>query len=217
MKHTLLIRLGGLAAMVGGAASVTLGLLYILQARGLTFDPTEKALQRGHYENPTLDLLVVGVLSAIASLHAVQRGRYGTPERLTSLAAFVGMAIAVVGGLLGGLVPALTGQAMLLVLVGLLAATAGVVGLGIVTITAGVLPRWCGVALLAGSPPVVFVGFMAASLLEASLGSVGLRSVVPGGVGWGALWAWPGVAWALVGYAIFRAAAHRSEQPSRVR
>ena len=162
MASSLLIRLGGLVAMVGGLAAATLGLLYVLQARGMSLDSTEKALQKGHYENPTLDILVVGVLAAIASLHVIQRGRYGPPGRLTALAAFAGVAMAVVGGLLGGLVPALTGQAMLLVLVGLLAATAGVVGLGIVTVTARVLPRWCGVALVAGSPPFVFVGFMAA-------------------------------------------------------
>jgi hypothetical protein len=217
MKSSNLIRLGGLAAMVGGVASATLGFLYVLQARGVSLDFTEKALQKAQYESMTLSLLVVGVLAAIATLHALQRGRYGTPGRLTSLAAFAGLAMVVVVGLLGGLVPALPGQAMLLVLVGLLAATAGVVGLGIVTITARVLPRWCGMALVAGSPPVVFVGFMAASLQETSLGSVGLRSVVPGGVGWGALWAWPGAAWALVGFAIFRAGSAHQQRPSRVR
>ena len=71
MASTILIRLGGLVAMVGGAASATLGLLYILEAGGLTLDPTEKALQKGHYENPILNLLVVGVLAAIAALHVL--------------------------------------------------------------------------------------------------------------------------------------------------
>jgi hypothetical protein len=217
MTRTGLIRLGGLVAMVGGVASATLGFLYVLQARGVALDSTEKAVQKAHYESTTLMLLVVGVLAAIAALHVIQRESYGPRGSLSSLAAFAGLAMVVVVGLLGGLVPAMPGQAMPLVLVGLLAVSAGVLGLGIVTITAGVLPRWCGVALVAGSPPFVFVGFMAASLLEASLGSVGLRSVVPGGVGWGALWAWPGAAWALVGFAIFRAGARQAQQASRVR
>ena len=117
--------------MVGGAASATLGLLYILEARGLTLDPTEKALQKGHYENPTLNLLVVSVLAAIAALHVAQRRNYGRWGALASVAAFAGLAITAGDGLLGGFVPVLAGQTMVLMLVGVLVASAGVVGLGV--------------------------------------------------------------------------------------
>lgn len=217
MASTILIRLGGLVAMVCGAASATLGLLYILEARGLTLDPTEKALQKGHYENPTLNLLVLGVLAAIAALHIAQRRHYGRWGALVSGAAFAGLAMTAGGGLLGGFVPALAGQAMLLMLVGVLVASASVVGLGIRTLTAKVLPRWCGVAVVVGSPPFVFLAFMAVGFLESGLASAGLPSETSGGMGWGVLWALPGLSWALVGYAVFRAGAYRSEQPSRVR
>ena len=42
-----------------------------------------------------------------------------------------------------------------LLTVGVVVGSAGIVLLGVVTITARVLPRWCGVAIIAGSP---FVG-----------------------------------------------------------
>jgi hypothetical protein len=188
--------------MVGGVASATLGLLYVLQARGVTLDSTEKALQKGNYENPVLTVLLVGVLIAIAALHVIQRRDYGMQGALSSLAAFVGVAMTVGGNLLGELIPTpvMTSVAIILLGVGALAASFGVVGLGIVTITAQVLPRWSGVALIAGSPPAVGLEFMFLSLA------------------WpGAFWTLVGVPWLVVGYAIFRAAARRSVQPSRVR
>jgi hypothetical protein len=48
LASTALIRLGSLAAMVEGLAAATLGLLYVLQARGSTLGPIGKALQKGH-------------------------------------------------------------------------------------------------------------------------------------------------------------------------
>jgi hypothetical protein len=107
MKRTSLTRLAGLAAMVGGVASATLGLLYVLQARGVTLDTTEKALQKGQYENPVSTMLLVGVLAAIAALHTIQRRHYGSPGALASVVAFVGVAMTVGANLLGELVPAM--------------------------------------------------------------------------------------------------------------
>jgi hypothetical protein len=146
-------------------------------------------------------LLLLGAMAAIAALHALQRGLYGPGawERyglgvLTSLASLVGVALILVGDLgdVGGLrYQALAGLrpvAMNLFLIGLLVATIGILALGIATIAARKLPWWCGAALLAGSPPIAF--FLGPLL---------------------------GVPWALVGYAIFRAAGRRTQKPSRVR
>ena len=205
MRRTVLIRLGGLVAMVGGVASATLGLLYALQARGVSLGSIENALQKGNYENPVLTVLLIGVLVAIAALHAIQRRHYGSPGALASLAAFVGVAMSVGGNLVGELVPAMAPVAMLL-LAGILAASVGIVGLGIVTLEARVLPRWCGVALIAGSPPAVGLGFM-------FLGLLGAAGILPGEI----VWALVGVPWVLVLYALFRAGTHRALQPSRVR
>ena len=201
ISSSILIRLGGLAAIVGGITATTLGLLYVLQARGVTLDFTEKALQKGTYETPVLTILLLGVLAAIAALHILQRERYGRQGALASVVAFVGLVLIPVGWLM----PLIT-MAAPLVTIGVVAASVGIVGLGIVTIKAGVLPRWCGAAVVAGSPPFVVIEFAFASLLVAA-------SILPGEVAW----ALAGVPWIGVGYAIFRAAGRRTERPSRVR
>lgn len=206
MKRMLLIRLGGLVAMVGGLTATTLGILYILQARGVTLDSTEKALQKGHYENPVAMILLVGVLVAIAALHLIQREHYGGWGALTSVAAFAGVAMVVVGGLAGELISTGAVVGIPLLIGGVVAASVGIAALGIVTINTGLLPWWCGIALIAGSPPGVGTLFMFSSPL-------GMAGIVPGEIGWSLA----GIPWMLVGYAIFRAGARQTQQPSRVR
>lgn len=213
MLSLILIRLGGLVAIVGGAASATLGLLYVLHARGLALDFTEKGLQKGHFENPVLTVLLVGVLAAISSLHVIQRQYYGNWGALGAFAALAGIALVFGGNFLGGLGPVLSSTALVSLLVGTLAVSVGIVVLGMVTMMAGRLPRWCGAAVIAGSPAFIFLGFMIANFVEMSLSSLGLPSEVPGGMGWGMLWVLAGVPWALVGYAILRVG---SQQPSLV-
>jgi hypothetical protein len=210
---SILVRLGGLVAIVGGTASATLGLLYVFYARGLALDLTEKGLQKGHYENPALIMLLIGVLAAIVGLHVIQRRHYGGWVALGSVTTFAGVAMIVGGTLLAVAGPAMASVAMVSSFAGILAVSAGIVVLGIVTVTAGRLPRWCGAAVIAGSPPFVFLAFMIASFVEMSLSSIGLPSEVPGGLGWGMLWVLAGVPWALVGFALFRAG---PQQPSRV-
>jgi hypothetical protein len=217
VKSGNLIRLGGLAAIVGGAASAGLGLLYVLQVQGVTFGSIESALRKGNYENPVLTVLLFGVMAAIAALHAVQRQHYGSPGALASLVTFVGVTMTVGGNLLGELVPTAAAVAMILLIVGVPAASVGVLGLGIVTIRARVLPRWCGVALIAGSPPVVWAELLIVGIVMAILGFLGLPTVVPGDIGFGGLWTLVGVVWVLVGYAVFRAGGRQTQQPSRVR
>jgi hypothetical protein len=92
-----------------------------------------------------------------------------------------------------------------LLTVGVVVGSTGVVLLGIVTIGSGVLPRWCGIALIAGSPPGVAIMF----LILTPLGMVG---ILPGEVGW----ALAGIPWIVVGYAAFRAATRQTRRPSRV-
>jgi hypothetical protein len=206
VKRTSLIRFGGLLAMVGGAVSATLGLLHVLQARGIGFDSAEKALQKGHYENPVALILLVGVLIAIAALHLVQRERYDGWGALTSVAAFAGVAMVVVGGLAGELISTGAVVGIPLLIGGVVAASVGIAALGVVTINTGLLPRWSGIALIAGSPPGVGTLFMFSTLLV-------MARIVPGEIGW----ALAGIPWMLVGYAIFRAGSARQQRSSRVR
>lgn len=186
MMRTGLILLGGLAAMVGGIVWTTLWLLGYLLVRILSLGSIERAVQKGGLEPPVLTVLLVGAMAAIMALHVLHRERYGLLGALASLAAFVSLAMIPVIWLylVGPHIPiALT---MTAGTVCLLAATVGIVGLGIATINAEVLPWWCGVALIVGSPPFAV------------------------------LWPLVGVPWMLVGFAIFRAGVRRPVQSSRV-
>jgi hypothetical protein len=197
--------------MVGGVASAALGLLYVMQVRGVSLGSIQNALQKGNYENPVLTVLLFGVMAAIAALHAIQRQHYGSPGALASLVTFVGVAMTVGGNLLGELVPTMAQLAIILPIVGVPVASVGVVGLGIVTIRARVLPWWCGVALIAGSPPVVWVELIIVGVIMTILHFLGLPTVAPGDIGFGGLWVLVGVVWVLVGYAVFRAARRQPE------
>ena len=142
--------------MVGGVVSATLGVLTVL-VLGVKYEipgSIEKAIQqKGSYEFPVLNVLLFGALAAIVTLHTLQRQRYGSQGALAALAAFIGLVMLPVGWLVAGPSFPLALTAAVLI-VGVLAASVGIAGLGIVTMTAGVLPRWCGAALIAGSPPL---------------------------------------------------------------
>lgn len=190
MSSSNLIRLGGLVAMVCGMALAVLWILAVVAGE----------LEEGAaWEAPATHLLMVGAMAAIAALHALQSQHYGLPGTVASLASLVGLAMYLVGDgvayALGedfGVFPA----TIFLVVVGLLAATVGLLVLGVVTLEAGVLPGWCGAALIAGNPMVGFYLYF---------------------FFYGFLMSLFGVAWAVVGYAIFRAAGRRPERPPRVR
>jgi hypothetical protein len=207
MVSSVVIRIGGLLAMAGGLASTTLGLLYVLQAWGITLDFTAKGLLKGGCEGPVGNMLLVGVMAAVAALHFIQRRRYGRLGLLASASAIGGIAMVVIGFLVSGLdsdTAFFLGIGLLTV--GVVVASTGIVLLGVVTITARVLPTWCGVALIAGSPPGVGILFLAVSPL-------GMARILPGEKGW----ALAGIPWIVVGYATFREATRQAQQPSRVK
>ena len=142
-------------------------------------------------------LLALGAMVAIVALHALQRERYGLPGKLSSLSVFLGVVLALGSnlGLTEGLPWPIPERIWM---VSVLVAVLGMVALGIATMAAGVLPWWCGVGLIVGG-----FGFAGPMLVLSWIGFVmGLLA---------------GVAWAVVGYALLRAGAPQSEQPSRVR
>jgi hypothetical protein len=120
MRSSSLIRLGSLAAIVGGVASTMLGLLCVLQTGGVALGSIENALLKGNYENPVLTTLLVGVLAGIAAMHVLQRQHYSLPGALVSPVAFVGVAMTVGANLLGELVPTMAQLAIILLIVGVL-------------------------------------------------------------------------------------------------
>ena len=186
MKRTGLIRLGGLAAIVGSL---------IFAVHGSLLDP------EGTLVVSTV-LALLSVMAVIVALHLLQRERYGYEGALASASAFVGVALAL-GGFIG--FPSMprgdvlgVGTDILLLGMGMLAATIGIIALGIFTLGAGGLPWWGGAALIAGNPLVgVLLLFFGLDFLFGS---------------------WPVVVpWVVVGFAVFRAASHQTQQPSRVR
>jgi hypothetical protein len=135
-------------------------------------------------------------------LHLLQSESYGLPGMLAFLVAFVGVAL-LLGSFTGGAFfgnLSFVGDVLFEILgvVGALAATIGIIALGIATLAAWKLPWWCGVALIAGNPLVALVLFF-----------VGLDFLYG---------TWPVVVpWVVVGFAVSRAATRQPQQPSRVR
>jgi hypothetical protein len=183
LMNSNLIRLGGLAAMVAGV-------LYASQTYWLQW-PLVRTGAEGHFGAflitvvGFLALLALGVV-AIVALNAQKGRRYGLIAVLASLAIAAGAAAILAGMSMGVDTPASSNLSALILIVGALIVTLGLVALGIVTISARVLPWWCGVALIA-------------SPIFALLGPLG-----------------GGVPLVLVGYATFRASTRQTERPSRV-
>jgi hypothetical protein len=92
------------------------------------------------------------------------------------------------------------GWGTIVFLVGALVATIGIIFLAISTLVVGVLPRWGGAALIAGNP------LLAVFIIAIFYGS-NFR---------GASWWVVALPWAVLGFAVFRAAGRRTERPARV-
>ena len=107
-------------------------------------------------------IFAVGLLAtliALAGLRSAQRGRYGWAINVSFSAAFFGHALmlyATVDKLVRGTTE--PGSHLFLLDTSLFVALIGMALLGITTLLAGVLPRWCGLALIVGYPLPVFFG-----------------------------------------------------------
>jgi hypothetical protein len=195
MLPSILIRLGGLAAMVSGALYLSADLLNLLGGG---------ALWRSYYGflpgggSPFFNALLVGAMAAtlaIAALYALRRDISGVLGTLSSVAAFLGVALTLWGEL---------GSPVAAVL-GLLVESVGVLALGVVTMAVRELAWWCGVALIVWGWALVFL------LLLPMMGVL----APPFPVSWGGVLA--GVSWIVVGFGVFRAARGQTEQPQRER
>jgi hypothetical protein len=198
ISSSILIRLGGLAAMVGG----------------IIFGVRESLLGRPDEPPGLVTLFLLSEMAAIVALHLLQRGRerYGRKGTLASATALVGLALTVGGYILVdryeplGVIP-LERLGTLLFLVGLFVAAIGIAGLAMATLQVAiatpdvaVLPWWVWAALMAGNP---LLGFLIILVSYGSTSPLGNWLVA--------------VPWIVVGFAVFRAGGLRTEQPSRVR
>ena len=111
--------------------------------------------------------LPLGAMAAILALYALHRARYGRAGLVLCLTAFLGLALATGALTLRVMatypISAFSDYGLFgdLIGLGLLVATVGLVLLGSLSAAWQVVPRWCGIALMAGSPLVVFAGVLA--------------------------------------------------------
>jgi hypothetical protein len=184
--------LGGLAAVVGGALYFS-GLILYLPAK-YPIDLHGIGNIFGGLWLVLFIVLLVGAMAAtlaIAALYARRRDFYGAFGMVIALVAFFGVALIFADEI------RLSGRVELY---GLLLGSLGVMALGlVVTIAVRELPWWCGVALVVWGPAVFWL------LLDG------------GRFGWTSQATLLGVPWIMVGFAVFRAAGRRIEQPPRVR
>jgi hypothetical protein len=174
-------------------------------------------------------LPLVGMMAGVAALHFVQRGteRYGLGGTISSVASLIGVALIVVGALIGR-----ASQNWLLgtnlMGVGLWVATVGLAALAIITLQAGVVPWWGGAALLVANPlSVPAISGLLMSVLPEShnvhdpVSSLAMVFDLTGSaeqwlyVGWEV--AWGVVPWVVVGFAVLLAARRLTERPARLR
>jgi hypothetical protein len=205
MSYSNLIRFGGLAAMAGGVLYAGVGLLVGRLAEELVY-----------IGNIGYGFIVVslplGAMAAIVALYALHRERYGRAGLVLCITAFLGLALATVALTLGVIatypISAFPDSAWIfswLLLLGLLVATVGLVLLGALSVAWQIMPPWCGVALMAGSPlGVLFTMIPSEALAGGSL--IGRAFQALGGL-----------LWVVVGYYIFRSAGGRTERAARVR
>ena len=157
-------------------------------------------------------LFLLSTMAAIVAIHLLHREwePYGSGGTRAFFAAFVGVALILGGSFLSKFIPDKAGIGHLLFLigellflVGALVATVGIIRLAVVTLTVGVLPRWGGVALIAGNPLVALSVYIFSLMFYRGDPSI---------------WFWlVALPWIAVGLAVFLAAGRRTEQASRIR
>jgi hypothetical protein len=178
MKPAKHIRWGALVAFASGALWIAGGLLHLAY-------PQDPPGMLGYYLNylgtAVFSAAYLGVLGGLVGLHASQMTSfsYGRLGRAGFLAAFVGAALALVGQATSGIFPQNATLGWLFsdpgygFQAGILLTSVGLVLMGVATLRAGVLPRWCGFGLIA---LVIFLalgaygGFVVVGLIWLALG-----------------------------------------------
>lgn len=189
MSSADLVRWGGLAGLVAGAAFIVEGILTLV---GPEQGPEAAGSPFFYLSNSVFVIAFIGILGGLIGLHALQAPSYGKIGRAGLVASLIGIALMLLttviamasAGRPSDVVGAIFGIAFLVTLVGF-------VLYGAATLQAKVLPRWGGLALIIVLP----------------------ISIVLSGYGGNALF---GLMWLGLGYVLWSQRGAASEQPSRV-
>ena len=172
MTSSNIIRLGGIAAMVGGVFWVVWSLL-----GRVSFEAADSSFAHG-----LLLLAALLTLAGLVGLHALQGDNYGRIGRAGFYTAAVGLLVQALAALflMGTDAWEVTLQ-WLVAPVGSLIVLVGLVLYGAATLQARVLARWCGIGLIV-VPPIAF--YMNSRIFYGSLALFGVLWVALGYVLW---------------------------------
>jgi hypothetical protein len=190
-----LVRWGGVAGILAGVAWAVSGIIHFAMVypdagTGPTGSLSDYLIEGAHA------VAEAGMLGAPLGLRARQTPRYGWLGAVGFALAFLGSALLCAITVIAIISGDALGEAVLgtIFISGVLGWLVGFPLLGIATLRARVMPRWCGVMLIAFFP---LFGFL--------LGSYGW-----GGIALGLLWL-------ALGYALLSANGAAAQEPSRVR
>jgi hypothetical protein len=195
MSSSDLVRWGGLAGILAGLAWAVSGivhfaLVYPEAGTGPTGSLSDYLIEGAHA------VAEAGMLGALLGLRARQAPRYGWLGAVGFALAFLGSALLCAITVIAIITKGALGEAVLgtIFISGVLGWLVGFPLLGVATLRARVMPRWCGVLLIAYFPLFAFL----------------LSSYGWGGIALGLLWV-------ALGYVLWSWRSTTAEQPSRVR
>ena len=197
MSSSNLVRWGALGALLAAIAWVVSGIIafFLVQPPATNMGPTGSL---SWYLIEASDAIAeVGMMGAVVGLHARQTPNYGRLGTAGSIVALVGAALAALSTVLWLLTGYGDGIVGLLFSLGGLGALVGFPILGVATLRAGVLPRWCGLLLVGWLVYFPLIFFLLDFYGEAR-----------------ALW---GIVFLARGYVLWTQRAASAAQPARVR
>jgi hypothetical protein len=190
MKTANLIRWGALAALASGVLWIAGGLLALAFPHS---PPNVLGTRLDYLGTSVFSAAYLGVLGGLVGLHAKQIGSYGRLGTVGFLLAFFGAALLCVGQATSAIFAGNSALGWLFddpgygFTVGINLFLVGLLMFGIATLRAGVLPRWCGFAL---------IGVVAISVFGAIVSAGGVFVAV-------------GLVWIALGYALWSGKSRR--------
>ena len=175
MKTANLIRWGALAALASGLLWIAGGLLTLAYPHS---PPDVLGTRLDYLGTSIVSAAYLGVLGGLLGLHAKQVESYGRLGTVGFLLAFVGAALLCVGQASSAIFAGDSTLGWLFddpgygFLVGINLFLVGLLVLGIATLRAGALPRWCGLGLIGVVAVSIFGAMVSAGSAFVAVGLV---------------------------------------------